>query len=85
MWLKSMYSYFLNLRILFVMMIYRVPGIPMYMSSLRITRFPLSLKKLPIPIGETLIGLQSKKWRVSSQGEKKATPNPPVVIASRIA
>ena len=50
-----------------------------------ITRSPHSLKKFLMPMGDTCMGLQSKKCRVLSQGAKKATPNPPVVMASSTA
>ena len=35
-------------------------------------------------MGDTFIGVQGKKCRVSSQGMKNATPNPPFVNASNI-
>lgn len=47
------------------------------------TIIPHSLKKFEAPIGETFIGRQGKKYLVLSHGEKKATPRPPLVIASR--
>ena len=62
----------------------RKDGIQTQIISLFNTRQPHSLKKLVIPIGETVIGRNGKKKRVLSNGAKKATPNPPVVIASRI-
>jgi hypothetical protein len=34
-------------------------------------------------IGETWIGVQGKKYRSDENGEKKATPRPPFVSASR--
>jgi hypothetical protein len=43
---------------------------------------PLCEKKLPTPMGETLIGLHQKKYLSLLRGEKKATPNPPSVSAS---
>jgi len=36
-----------------------------------------------VPIGETPIGRQGKKYRCRSKGEKNATPRPPLVMASR--
>ena len=57
---------------------------PIQISSLKITRIPHSLKKLVIPIGETSITFHGKKYRVTSKGEKKATPKPPLVSASNI-
>jgi len=41
------------------------------------------LKKSAMPIGETATGLNGKKYRVVSNGVKKAMPSPPSVIASR--
>lgn len=55
---------------------------PIQSASLVITAKPLSEKNLEAPIGETVIGLQGRKYLVSSHGEKKATPKPPLVIAS---
>src|SRR5205823_9601327 len=52
------------------------------MISLNITAAPRPLKNGPTPIGETLMGRHGKKYRVVSNGEKNATPNPPLVIAS---
>ena len=45
---------------------------------------PQSLKNSPTPIGDTGIGLQGRKNRRNQKGEKKATPRPPSVIASRM-
>jgi len=52
-------------------------------SSLCKTRYPRALKKRPSAIGETRIGLQGRKYRLLSKGEKNATPRPPLVMASR--
>src|SRR6266404_6149875 len=52
------------------------------MISLAITAAPRPLKNRPKPIGDTWIGLHGRKYRVVSNGEKKATPKPPLVIAS---
>src|SRR5437762_13316238 len=52
------------------------------MISLTITTAPRPLKNLPTPIGDTWIGLHGKKYRVVSNGEKKATPKPPLVTPS---
>ena len=61
-----------------------VQGIPIHSASLFITRIPCSLKNLIAPMGDTLIGRQGKKYRALSNGEKNATPKPPLVIASKI-
>jgi hypothetical protein len=52
--------------------------------SLIITRLPHSPKKAEIPNGDTLIGVYGKKYRVLSNGDNKAIPNPPEVKASKI-
>ena len=54
----------------------------MYLSSLRMTLNPHSEKNFPIPIGETLMPLNGKKYLESSNGIKKPTPCPPDVMAS---
>src|SRR5215831_1777016 len=54
----------------------RIEGSQIQSSSLLITARPLALKKRKNPIGETRIGLQGKKERWLSNGEKKATPSP---------
>src|SRR5437879_8476803 len=43
---------------------------------------PSPLKNRPTPTGETLMGRHGKKYRAVSNGEKNATPNPPLVRAS---
>lgn len=53
------------------------------MASLLRTSNPLSEKNRDAPIGDTAIGLQGKKYLALSQGEKKATPKPPLVNASK--
>jgi len=53
------------------------------MASLKRMCNPSSLKNLPMPIGDTAIGRKLKKYLLVSKGEKNATPNPPLVIASR--
>src|SRR5258708_445682 len=58
-------------------------GIQIHRSSLCSTATPRSLKKRVTEIGETAIGRHGRKYRVLSNGEKNATPNPPLVIASR--
>lgn len=55
----------------------------MYRNSLRKTAPPHSVKKRVTEMGETSSGLHSKKYRVVSNGEKNAMPNPPLVMASR--
>ncbi len=57
---------------------------PIQINSLCSTVLPHSLKKLAIPIGETFISLQGKKYHELSNGEKNATPKPPSVSASKI-
>src|SRR6266700_2961001 len=52
------------------------------MTSLTTTAAPRPLKNRPTPIGETWIGRHGMKYREVSNGEKKATPKPPLVIAS---
>jgi hypothetical protein len=49
-----------------------------------ITIKPHLLKKAPTLIGETIIGLQEKKYLVLSKGANRAIPKPPFVRASRI-
>ena len=49
-----------------------------------ITLAPQSLTSALSPIGETMIGLQGKKYRVVSNGENKAMPRPPLVKVSSI-
>ena len=57
-------------------------GSQIHIASLARTRTPYSLKNSPMPIGDTRTGRTGKKYLVVSNGEKKATPNPPFVIAS---
>jgi hypothetical protein len=47
------------------------------------TSLPHGLKNPPNPRGETIKGFQGKKYRVSTKGEKNATPRPPFVMVSR--
>jgi len=42
------------------------------------------LKKDLTLMGETWIGVQGRKYRLEENGEKKATPRPPFVRASRM-
>ena len=51
-------------------------------NSHRRTRNPRLVINPAEDIGETGIGRHGRKYRVSSNGAKKATPNPPLVIAS---
>src|SRR5687768_564281 len=53
-----------------------------HLSSLKITRTPHSEKKLPMPIGDTSIGLHGKKYLSLLNGANRATPNPPFVSMS---
>ena len=61
-----------------------IHGNPIQSISERITLAPHSLKKFPMPMGETFIGRQGKKYLELSKGEKNATPSPPLVRASKI-
>lgn len=63
-------------------MINNIEGIQIYTNSLFNTLIPHSLKKLWTFTGDTCTGCHGKKYLVLSKGEKKATPNPPFVIAS---
>lgn len=58
-------------------------GSQIHKSSFLITIKPLLLKKALMPIGETFIGVQGKKYLVLSKGDNKAIPKPPLVKASR--
>src|SRR5262245_12294979 len=51
-------------------------------NSQRTTRNPRLVINPAADIGETGIGRHGRKYRVLSKGAKKATPNPPFVIAS---
>ena len=53
------------------------------MNPLFSTDHPRGPKKDLILIGETWIGVQGRKYRSGEKGEKKATPRPPFVRASR--
>jgi hypothetical protein len=44
---------------------------------------PLGVKNSVMPSGETSTGLKGKKYRVLSNGAKKAIPRPPLVRASK--
>ena len=59
-------------------------GSHIHKSSLFITMKPHLLKKAKILMGETMIGLQGKKYLVSSKGDNRAIPKPPLVKASRM-
>lgn len=59
-----------------------VVGRMIKISSDKSTLTPQSEKKTPTPIGDTSIGRTGKKYRVVSNGQKKATPKPPLVTAS---
>ena len=45
---------------------------------------PHLLRNIVIPMGETRIGRHGKKYLVSSNGDRRAIPNPPLVKASRM-
>ena len=51
-------------------------------NSHRMTRNPRVVIKPAADIGETGIGRHGRKYSVLSKGAKKATPRPPLVIAS---
>jgi hypothetical protein len=59
------------------------PGSQIHTSSFLNTDQPHGVKKDLILIGETWIGVHGKKYRFEEKGDKKATPYPPVVRASR--
>ena len=59
------------------------PGSQIHSNSFFKTDHPRELKKDFILIGETWIGVQGRKYRFGEKGEKKATPRPPFVRASR--
>jgi hypothetical protein len=59
------------------------PGSQTQTNSLFRTTHPLALKNDFTPIGETWIGTQGRKYRLEEKSEKKATPRPPFVKASR--
>jgi len=58
-------------------------GIQIQRSSLSSTAKPFTPKKRVSDIGETKIGRHGKKYRALSNGEKNATPRPPLVIVSK--
>ena len=60
------------------------PGRPIQTNSESNTDNPYLEKKLEIPMGETSMGCQGKKYLEVSKGEKKAMPKPPEVSASSI-
>jgi hypothetical protein len=59
------------------------PGSQIHISSFLNTDQPLEVKKDLILIGETWIGVHGRKYRFEEKGDKKATPRPPLVRASR--
>ncbi len=59
-------------------------GSQIHKSSLFMTMNPNLLKKALIPMGDTMIGFQGKKYLVLSNGDNRAIPWPPFVRASRI-
>jgi len=62
----------------------KIEGSQIHKNSHFITIRPQLLNRPLIPKGETVIGVQGKKYLVSSKGDNKAIPNPPFVKASRI-
>jgi len=61
----------------------RKEGSQIQKSSLLSTDKPHVLRKPQIPTGETIMGVQGKKYLALSKGDNKAIPNPPFVKASR--
>ena len=59
-------------------------GSHIYIISDIITRNPQSLMNALRPMGDTLIGVHGEKYRVLSNGDNRAMPNPPSVKASRM-
>ena len=59
------------------------PGSQIQTNSVFSTAHPHELMKGFIPIGETWMGVQGRKYRFEENGEKKATPRPPFVSISR--
>lgn len=59
-------------------------GIHTYIISLVSALNPLLLMNAFRPIGETFSGVHGKKYLVVSNGDNKAMPRPPSVIASRM-
>lgn len=59
-------------------------GNQIHINSLLITMNPQLLTNALMPIGETIIGDQGKKYLVLSKGDNKAMPKPPFVKASSI-
>ena len=59
------------------------PGSQIHSNSFFKTDPPRGLKNDLILIGETWMGVQGRKYRSEEKGEKKATPRPPFVKASR--
>jgi hypothetical protein len=53
------------------------------MGFRRMTSLPHGVKNPFRPSGETFKGVHGRKYRELSKGEKKATPRPPSVMASR--
>src|ERR1051326_9625109 len=58
-------------------------GIQIQAAALRSTAIPRADRNDRIPIGDTSMGRNGKKYRAFENGEKNATPRPPLVAASR--
>ena len=58
-------------------------GNPIQIASFCRMPKPRSVKNREATTGETRMGRQGRKWRALSKGEKKATPSPPLVMASK--
>jgi hypothetical protein len=61
-----------------------IPGNQIQANSFFITDHPRMLKKDLIPIGETWMGVQGRKYRSDEREEKKATPRLVTVPSSRL-
>src|SRR5215813_2572933 len=57
-------------------------GVQIHRSSLRKTAAPRPTHACPRPIGETSIGRTGQKYLVLLNGDRNATPSPPLVAAS---
>lgn len=61
----------------------RKAGIQIHRNSTFRTVKPRWLKKAPRPRGETSMGVQGKKYLWLENGDNRAIPRPPLVIASK--
>jgi hypothetical protein len=79
----SFFIFFIQSRVSLAKETSKRPGSQIQTSSFLKTDQPLTVKKDLILIGETWIGVHGKKYRFEEKGDKKATPRPPFVRASR--